>query len=333
MAGGDLAVALDPGPDPHEDGVAAPVGVEDLLAGQGDLHRAPGQHRELGRADLVTEGIALSAKPSTDRGGDHPDPPHRKAEHFAQGPVDVMRRLGRGPEHEAPAGLDLGDRAVLLHRQVGIPLKEEHVFAHVVRLGEPPVGIAELQRDVLVDIGGRSVPVLLHPDLGFPERVLDRHDRPKRLVLHLDRLAGPFGGLLVHRRHGGDRIADVPDLVEAQRLLVLAARHDPELRGEIATGEDGVHAGECPRPGHVQPDDPRVGEVAAEELAVQHPREEQIVCVPGLAGRLGRAVDLGPRPADDPQPAVSVHRRPPSCAWPVPRIRAAANSTASRILR
>ena len=33
VAGGDLAVALDPGPDPHEDGVAAPVGVEDLLAG------------------------------------------------------------------------------------------------------------------------------------------------------------------------------------------------------------------------------------------------------------------------------------------------------------
>ena len=145
MARGDPAVALDPGPDPHQHRMPAPVGVEDFLARERDLHGAPGDHRQFRRADLVAEGIALAPEPAPDRRRDHPDPAHREVEDLGQGPVDIVRRLGRGPEHEAAAGLDLRNRAVLLHRQVGVPLEEEHILADVIGLRESALEIAKFQ--------------------------------------------------------------------------------------------------------------------------------------------------------------------------------------------
>ncbi len=42
--GGDAPVLVHARPHPHEDGVPATMGVEDLLPGEGDLHRPAGDH-------------------------------------------------------------------------------------------------------------------------------------------------------------------------------------------------------------------------------------------------------------------------------------------------
>src|SRR5690242_39675 len=45
MNAGNRAVVLHTGPEPHEDGVAAAMAIEDFLARQADLHRAIEPHR------------------------------------------------------------------------------------------------------------------------------------------------------------------------------------------------------------------------------------------------------------------------------------------------
>src|ERR1700736_1682228 len=97
--------------------------------------------------------------------------------------------------------------------------------------------------------------------------------------------------------------------------------------------DNGDHAGERARRSDIHPCDPRVGQMASKELAVEHPWQKQIVREPRLTGRLGRAVDLSPGPADDPEVAGSTHRRvslraPPGASGTPSRIRAAARSTA-----
>src|SRR5437899_3059138 len=70
---GDRAVLPEAGLDPHQHRVAPAVDVEDLLAGQGDLHRAPAELRELARRDLVRERVELAAEAAAHRRRDHPD--------------------------------------------------------------------------------------------------------------------------------------------------------------------------------------------------------------------------------------------------------------------
>src|SRR5207253_9099446 len=74
-----------------------------------------------------------------------------------------------------------GERRVLLHRQMGVALEVEDVLTHEVGAGEGRLDVAELERDGLVDVG--AVAVLVDPDLGAPEGVLDRHERRQHLVL------------------------------------------------------------------------------------------------------------------------------------------------------
>src|SRR5439155_12515992 len=59
-------------------GVAPAVAVKDLFARECDLHRAACDHRELGRRDLVTEGIAFSAEAAPVGTSDHADAGRRK---------------------------------------------------------------------------------------------------------------------------------------------------------------------------------------------------------------------------------------------------------------
>ena len=79
--------------------------------------------------------------------------------------------------------------------------------------------------------------------------------------------------------------------------------------------------------------DARVGVGAAQQLAVGHARQDQVVGVAGLPGDLGPGVDLGERLADDGElgGALSLTgRRLPSRPEPA-AMRSAASSTASRI--
>jgi hypothetical protein len=298
VAAGDVAGLREAGLDPHQHRMPAAMRVEDLFTRERDLHRAACQLRELTDDDLVREGIGLAAEAAADRRGDHPDVCGRRVERLGQHAVDVVRCLRRGPQGELAVRRPVGDRRVLLHRQMVVALEEEDVLAHEVRAVEGDVDVAELERHVLVHV--RAVAVLVDPHLGTRQRVEDRHERRQRLVVDVDQPARLLGGLLVDRGDGGDRVADHADLLRAERLFVLGHRQDPELHArQVGGGDDREHAGQRARPRGVDRPDARVGVGAAQKLRVRHARQEEIVGVLRLADHLRPRVDLRQRPADD----------------------------------
>ena len=320
------------GLDPHQHRVPAAVDVEDLLARQRDLHRPAGELGELARRDLVGERIELAAEAAADGRRHHPDVRLRHVEDLAEQAVHVVRRLGRRPERQLAVRAPLRHGRVLLHGQVRVALEEEDVLADQVRAGERRLDVAELQRHGLVDV--RPVAVLVDAHVRVRQRFLDGHQRLERLVLDLDQARGPLGRLLVHRGDGRDRVAHHPDLLDAERFLVLGDRQDAELDGrQVVPRDDGVDAGQRGRARGVDALDERVRVRAPQELAVGHPRQHHVVGELRLAGDLGPGVDLGERLADDRELAV-LHAFDTSA---VPRLallfmRSAASSTASRIL-
>ena len=148
-------------------------------------------------------------------------------EHFRERPVHVVRRLGRRPERQLSVGAEVGDRGVLLERQVRVALVEEEVLVHAVGAREPLLRVAELHRHELVDVG--LVAVVVDRRLGRREAVVDRADRRQRLVVHGDEVQRLEGGVLVHRRDGGDRVADEADAIRC-RARARPARREGSRR-------------------------------------------------------------------------------------------------------
>ena len=317
MHPGQRAVLLHSRLDLHQDGMAAPVAVEDLLARQADLDGAAGHEGELRDHDLVAEGIAFPAEPAAVGGGDHADPGGRHPEDLRERAVHVVGGLGARPDDELPVGVDPAQGRVLLHRQVGVPLEEVGALQDLVGRFERPFNVPELEGDLLVDVP--LVAVRVDPGLGGRERLLRREDRGQRLVLDLDRVHRVEGGVLVQRRHGGDGVAREADAVQAEGVLVLGDREDPEGDREVLPGQDGDHARHPGRLGEVDPLDPRVRHGRTVDLAEEHPGEDEVVGELRHARALRQAVDLPDRGPDDLE--APLHRSS--------FIRRAASSTAS----
>src|SRR3990172_6014009 len=148
----ERAVVLDPGPDPHLDRMSTPVHVKGFFPGESELHRPSGYHRELGRAHLVREGIALAAKAAANRRRNHPDTAHGQLENLGESPVQIMGRLGGRPDSEFILRTILGQSAVLLHRQVRVALKEKGIFKNLIGLCKTLNYVAELKKEGLLDI-------------------------------------------------------------------------------------------------------------------------------------------------------------------------------------
>jgi len=290
---GDRAVLGHAGSHPHERGMTAAVAVEDLFAGEGDLHRPPCDHRELRRHDLVAERIALAAEPAPVGAGDDADARRCQFEHLRERPVDVMRRLGRAPQRELGVRRPVGDRGVLLHRQMRAALEEERVFLNQIGGGEARVHVAELEVDELVEIPG--IAVVVDAGLGVRDGVEGVGEGAERLVPDDDAIERGGGDFLRGGRHRGDRVAHESRLVERQRVLVLTHGEDPERDRQIPAGEHRLHARQRERAARVDRNDPGVGVGAAQQLGVQHARQRQVVRELGGAGHLGRGVHLAER--------------------------------------
>ncbi len=76
------AVLLHPGANPHLHWMSTPVDIKRLLPGQGIFYRPTGHHGELGSANFVRERIALPAKSSSHRRGNHSYVTHGKAQNL-----------------------------------------------------------------------------------------------------------------------------------------------------------------------------------------------------------------------------------------------------------
>ena len=285
MHPGDRAVLRDTGLHPHQRRMPAAMAIEDLLAGQRDLHGTPGQHRELRDDDLVAERIALSPEAAAVGRGDDADARRRKLEHLGERPVDVVWCLRRAPQRDLAVGRPVGQRGVLLHRQVRVAFEEEEVLAHDVRRGEALFHVAELEVDELVEV--TRVAVVVDARLGVGERVHRRADFGQQLVLDVDQVERRRRGLLGGRGDRGHGIADEAHLVHAQGVLVLADGEDPERDREVLPGEHRLHTVEALGSGRVDPEDTGVWMRAAQQPGVEHAGQGEVV------GEFGRARDLG----------------------------------------
>ncbi len=210
--------------------------------------------------------------------------------------MQVVRVLRARLEQDLAVALDRRHRGLLLHRQVGVALVEEHVLEDVVGPGERLLDVAELVSLVAVDVA--PLAVVVDARLGVGETFLGRGDGRERPVLDLDQVEGLGRGLLVHRDHRGHRVADVAHALARERMLVLGHRHDAVRDREIGAGEHQVHAAVRLRTRGVDRFHHRVRVRRAQQLRVQHARENEVVGEELLADRLGAAVDAAARLAD-----------------------------------
>jgi hypothetical protein len=216
----------------------------------------------------------------------------------------VLRQAGHQGQHQPQDVRDLGGRvdrvlvalgqrlhhhAARLHRGRDQPLLQVPPLDHDVGLGLGRVVVAAVEGPQERLVGAL---VGVHQDLVL-ERLLHVHDRGQRVVVDLDRLQRVRGRVAVAGHHHGDALADVPDLVDRERVVVGVHHvrgHRPragqraELVGEVGAGEGGHHPGPLQRSGHVDPGDPGVRDRAAHDRHVQQARHRDVVGPPGPAG-------------------------------------------------
>ena len=110
-------------------------------------------------------------------------------------------------------------------------------------------------------------------------------DHRQLLVLDHDRLAGILGDVRVVGDDGGDLLALEADLVRGEHRLgvVGQGRHPRQVAGgHRLTREHQSHTGHVPGCGGVDRLDAGVGDGGAEDLHVEHPREDHVVDVVAL---------------------------------------------------
>ena len=192
---------------------------------------------------------------------------------------------------------EIRDRGVLLERQVRIALVEVEILVDAVGPREALFGVAELHRDELVDVAGVAV-------------VMDRRrvgERPSSIV--------PTVGSASYWTSIRSRASNAA----SSSTAATAATGSPTKRtrsvhsacsscetGRMPKGSEGrrpsrprATPGRLERLRDVDRDDARVRELRAQQLAVQHPGQDDVVGETSLPRHLRRGVDLGVGSADD----------------------------------
>ena len=131
--------------------------IENFFARQSALHRAAGNHRELADHNFVIERIALAAKAAAVRRRDDANVAGRHLQNFRERAMNVVRSLRRTPKRQLFIGIEVGNRRMLLHRQVRVAFVEESVFANQIGFRKTFFNVAELKRDFLVNIAAVAV--------------------------------------------------------------------------------------------------------------------------------------------------------------------------------
>ena len=83
-----------------------------------------------------------------------------------------------------PLGV-FSERGMLFHGEVRVPLKEEHVLTHQIRIGKPFFYVTKFQIDRLVNVSLGSV--VVNTRLGSLQGGVDAVDGGQQLVIDLDR--------------------------------------------------------------------------------------------------------------------------------------------------
>jgi hypothetical protein len=258
--------------------VAMHVAGEGFLPVVDHLHRPVRLECEHRPVDLHGEVLA-SAEGTADAGEVNAHLGRREAEAGRDlVAVDVQPLCGDVDVH---AALAVRDGQARFGPEEGLVLDAELVVA----------GDGHLAGRVRVSVADRQ----LADGLG---RLLGVGDRLLRDVVDLDGCGGAAGLLGVLSGDEGDRLAEVAHLVHGQNWLVGELEAVALLAGDVAVREDGVNAGHTPGlEGRDSLD--LCGRVrAADGVAVEHARGEEIAGVGELAGDLGHGVDAADGFAD-----------------------------------
>ena len=130
--------------------------------------------------------------------------------------------------------------------------------------------------------------------------LFDARDALQLLVHDLDEVHRVEGRVLVNGRDRRDGVADEAHALDAQRVLVLTDGEDAVGDGQVLARDDGVDAGERERLRRVDALDARVRLGRAEDFAVEHARQRDVVGEARLAHALRARVHLAEGLADRP---------------------------------
>jgi hypothetical protein len=253
----------------------------------------------------VVERVAFAAEAPAIRCGNDPDVRGGHVERLRQRAVHVVRRLRGRPEHQLAVGILSRQGRVLFNREVRITLIKKSVFEHVIGVGKGLVDVAESERDNLVDVA--TVAVLVD-GVGGDQPFFGARNGLQWCVLDVDQIERFERRQFVARDDRRHRVADKPDALDRQGVLVLTDRKNAVRDRKIASGQDQVDAGMRQGASNVDANDACVRDGGTKQLAVDHPRQRKVVGEAGLAGDFGACVDAPPRFADD------VHERTGRCA-------------------
>ena len=304
----DLAVARDDATvlaDPALDAERARVlgdGEELLLHRQRNFDRFFYDQRQNTDEGFELD-IELRAKAAAEERHAHADAVLRPAEQARDLDAHERGALRSGVDDEGALGR-LGDRHQRLEWRVHHLLRAEAVLEDAVRALHRFFRISSSQPEIQGDIG--VLPALemlqVREGAGGPELVVHHRlrghcfdfvvDGRQLLVLRRDQVYRLLRHMRIGSEHDRDRLADIAHLVQGEYWLIVECRPVVRFRNDfldVLPGHHAVDTRQRLRRAHVDALDAAVRDAGAENLAVKHPRQAQVVDVLGLAR------DLEPR--------------------------------------
>ena len=257
--------------------------------------------------DVLGVDDELGPEPAAEIGGADDDPVLVEPERRDQGAERAMRRLARQPERQAVVErVGDGDGAAAFDGEPE-PLVLSQRDPHKMRGG------GERRLDVAIAdvVFGEQIVVemAMRDRRARRDRIAAVGNRGERAVVDFDQLRRVLGGVAALGDHHGDRLPDMANLVLRQDLpiqdmAVRGARQrgdqppGGEMRRDLGMAQHRFHPRHRRRRRHVDACDFGMGEGAADEARVQHPRQIDIVHEPPGAAQQRRILKPLDRLAD-----------------------------------
>src|SRR5262249_10296091 len=260
-----------------------------------ELHRLARLARENRRDDRVVVVARFAAEAAADRALDDAHVGLAHAQRRGDAVARVEQRLRVHIDRVLAGGGVVGDAADRFDRAVPLRRALKSILDDDVGLGECLLDVAALDVD---DHGDVALLVVVDERRAGLHRLIGVEDARQLLPVDLDEIERLFGGVAVDRGDGGDFLADVAYLADGEGILIGEERA-PRLFDRVFGGDNAADAAELLRLARVDAADARVREGTAQNLSVQHSRQDDVGDIARFAGRFLISFDALHASADD----------------------------------